>query len=137
MHSVENPVGRLVQFRIHLPVSDENSVRASLDLRAAIVANPKAVVVVTDLRAARTFSPETVQRFVALMKSDNPKIERSAMLLGPEAATLGLQVARMVKEAGLTARRAFFDPVELATWLEPILSIEERVALDAFLRQAP
>jgi hypothetical protein len=134
MHSVENPIGRLVAFRIHPPVSDENSARASADLRAAIVANPSAVVVVSDLRAARVFSPDTVARFVALMKSDNPKIERSAMLLGSDAATLGLQIARMVREAGLAERRrAFFQEAELLAWLEPMLSSDERVALDAFL----
>jgi hypothetical protein len=133
MHLVANPVGRLVTFRIVAPVSDENGAQASLDLRGHIVANPAPVVVVSDLCSARTFAPETTQRFLALMKSDNPKIFRSALLLDADAATLAMQINRMLKEAGNPARRAFFAAHELVQWLEPDLSVEERVALRAFL----
>jgi|ERR1035441_1443247 hypothetical protein len=134
MHEVANPAGRLITFRIRQPVADDNGAQASLDLRSQIVAHPDAVIVVTDLCEARTFSPETTDRFVALMKSDNPKLFRSAVLLGMDAAILGLQVVRMVKEAANPARRAFFDADELRSWLEPDCSEEERSALEAFFR---
>ena len=87
----------------------------------------------SDLRAARTFSPETTDRFVALMRSDNAKIERTATIVSHESPTLGLQVARMAREAGHPGRRAFFDVAELVAWLEPVLSEDERLALDVFL----
>ncbi len=132
MHVAANPAGRLVTFRIVPPVSDDNSERASLDLRALVIANPQPVVVVSDLSIARTFSPETTERFVALMKSDNPKLFRAGMLVSPDAPTLMLQVARMVKEAGNPARRAFDDAQLLMAWLNPDLTITERAALTAF-----
>jgi hypothetical protein len=132
MHIAANPAGRLITFRIVPPVSDDNSERASLDLRALIVANPQPVVVISDLSIARAFSPETTARFVALMKSDNPKLFRAGTLISPEAPTLMLQIGRMMKEAGNPARRAFHDAKELMTWLDPDLTINERAALAAF-----
>src|ERR1700761_1965011 len=99
MHQVANPAGRLVTFRIVPPVSDENSAQAALDLRACIVGTEGSVIVITDLCAARVFSEETTERFIKLMKSDNPKIEKSALLLNGESASLGLQINRMLKEA--------------------------------------
>ncbi len=119
-------------FRVTPPVSDANSAQASLELRAKIVIHPDPVVVVTDLRAARTFSPATTERFSALMKSDNPKIFRSALLLDPDDATLGMQIQRMLKEAGNPARRVFSDTRDLIAWLDPDLTDGERSALDAF-----
>jgi hypothetical protein len=132
MHVVANPAGRLITFRIRLPVAEDNGAQASIDLRSTIVAHPDPVIVVTDLCDARAFSPETTERFVALMKSGNPKLFRSALLLGMDAAILGLQVVRMLKEAGNPARRAFFDVDELTAWLEPDLNKEERSALQDF-----
>jgi hypothetical protein len=82
-----------------------------------------------------TFAPGTVDRFVALMKSGNPKIERSALLVNTESAALGLQISRMLKEAAHPARRAFADPSELTTWLSPVLTVNEQSALAAFLAE--
>lgn len=132
MHVAENPAGRLITFRIVPPVSDENGERASLDLRALIVANPNPVIVVSDLSIARAFSPVTTERFVGLMKSDNPKLFRAATLISPDAPTLMLQIGRMHKEAGNTARRVFDDVPGLMAWLDPDLSMTERAALGAF-----
>jgi hypothetical protein len=132
MHQAANPAGRLVTFRVVPPVSDENGERASLDLRALIVANPQSVVVVSDLSIARAFSPETTERFVALMKSGNPKLLRSALLVAADAPTLNLQIARMMKEAGNPARRAFDDAHALMEWLDPDLTTAERAALATF-----
>ncbi|MGH7285433.1 MAG: hypothetical protein ACRELY_28255 [Polyangiaceae bacterium] len=136
MHEVGNPTGRLVTYRIVPPVSDENAPAAAADLRATIVATPGAVVVVSDLSAARAFSQATTDRFVQLMKSDNPKIHRSALLVSPESATLGMQLARMLKEAAHPARRAFTDARELVAWLAPDLNESERAALDVFLSRS-
>jgi hypothetical protein len=133
MTEVRNPIGRLVTFRVAPPVEDSNSARAALELRNAIGAISGPVVVCADLTAARTFSPETTQRFVALMRSDNPKLERGALLLDGRAATFALQVERMVREANLPARRAFRERGELHAWLEPFLTSAEQAALTQFL----
>ena len=91
------------------------------------------MVVCTDLTEGRTFAPPTAQRFIAVMQVDNPRIERSALLLPADAATVLLQVERMLREAGSTARKAFLDSRELIAWMLPLLSPIESAALDVFL----
>jgi hypothetical protein len=135
MTEVRNPAGRLVTFRVIPPVDDGNSARSALELRSAIAGVAGPVVVCADLTAARTFSPETTERFVALMRSDNPKLERGALLLDGHSATVALQVERMVREANLPARRTFRDRGELLAWLEPVLTPAEQAALAAFLAE--
>jgi hypothetical protein len=66
------------------------------------------------------------------MKSDNPKIFRSALLLNEDAPTLVLQIGRMLKEAKNPMRRTFFDAKELVQWLDADLRDDERAALKTF-----
>jgi hypothetical protein len=134
MYSVENPAGRLVTFRITTPVDDGNATSAATDLRAVVQSIEGRVIICTDLTEARTFAPATAQRFVAVMKMDNPKLERSALLLGPDAATVLLQMERMVREAASPDRRTFRSAQELTEWLQPLLTTEEQSALSVFLK---
>ncbi len=133
MTEVRNPAGRLITFRVLPPVDDANSARAALELRSAVTTVVGPVVVCADVSAARTFSQQTTERFIALMRSDNPKLERSALLLAAESATFTLQVERMVREANHPERRTFRDRTELRAWLAPLLKADELAALDAFL----
>ncbi|MDB4968313.1 MAG: hypothetical protein JWN44_4002 [Myxococcales bacterium] len=136
MIEVSNPSGRLITFRVLSPVEDGNAEAAATQLRGAIGRLNGQIIVCTDLTDARTFAPATTERFVQTMKADNPRLERSAILLGPESPTLLLQLERMVRESNHPARRTFRDPAELAEWLRPVLSADEQRALEAFLRSA-
>jgi hypothetical protein len=133
MHQVGNPAGRLVTFRVVPPVDDANAEAAARALRAAIAAIPGPAVICSDVCEARTFSERTVEQFLALMKSDNPRIERSAFLLDASAATFALQLERMVREANNPARRTFREARALTEWLLPLLTPQEAQALEAFL----
>ena len=126
-------MGRLVTFRVIPPIEDGNSAQSAQALRQAVLAVEGPSIVCADLRQARTFSPETTERFVALMRADNPKIERSALLFEPRSATLELQIERMVREAQLPARRIFRERAPLEEWLAEALSADERAALTQFL----
>jgi hypothetical protein len=133
---VGNPAGRLVTFRVVPPVDDGNSANAAAQLRSTITAIRGPVIVCADLTDGRTFSAGTTQQFVALMKADNAKIERSALLLSDASATFLMQVERMVREAANPARRTFRDARALREWLNPVLSGPEGTALSAFLGSA-
>jgi hypothetical protein len=135
MHEVSSPAGRLVTFRVMPPADDAKAEAAALALRAAVAAIRGPVVICSDVSQARTFSEQTVRQFIMLMKADNPKIERSAVLLDPTSATFALQIERMMREAGSPARRAFRDAQLLQEWLRPVLSAQEDEALRGFLRQ--
>ncbi len=133
---VKNPAGKLVTYRVGSPIDDVNAAQAAAELRTTIVAVGRPVVVCTDLTDARTFSERVADEFVVLMRSDNPKIERSALLLSDTSATFLLQMDRMVREAASPARRIFRDRQALRGWLHPVLSNEEGAALEAFLSVA-
>lgn len=130
---VENPAGRLVTFRVVSPVDDANAANAAADLRKHVAAVSGRVVICTDLTDARVFSPGTTEVFVAQMKAGNPKLERSAILLGDNSPTFILQLERMVREAASPDRRTFRKPSELEAWLQPVLTPAEQTALHSFL----
>ncbi len=136
MVEVSNPAGRLVTFRVRSPVEDANAGAAAVELRSVVGRVAGRVVICTDLTDARTFAPSTVERFVQAMKADNPRLERSAILLGPDSPTLLLQLERMIKESSHPGRRTFRDTAELAEWLRPVLGEDEQRALDVFLGRA-
>ncbi len=132
---VHNPAGRLVTFRVVSPVDDGNAARAATDLRAIVQRITGRVVICTDLTDARVFAPGTTESFIRTMKADNPKLERSAILLGANSPTFILQLERMVREAASPARRTFRDLGELTAWLEPVLAPDELAALREFLSE--
>src|SRR5438270_5557848 len=133
MVEVANPVGRLITFRVRSPVEDGNAERAAIELRRAVQAIEGQVVICTDLTDARTFAPATVERFVQVMKADNPRLERSAVLLADNSAVFALQIERVVREANSPARRTFREAGPLIEWLRPSLTPAEEAALVAFL----
>ncbi len=133
MVEVGNPAGRLITFRVRSPVDDGNADHAAGELRRAVQGVEGQVVVCSDLTEARTFSPETTERFIALMKTDNPRLERSALLVSADSATFVLQLERMLRAANSPVRRTFREPQELIDWLRPSLTPSEQTALVAFL----
>jgi hypothetical protein len=132
MIEVANPAGRLITYRVRSPVDDANAANAAVQLAAAVEAVAGRVVVCTDLTDARTFAPATTERWVQLMRADNPRLERSAILIG-ESATVSLQLERMVRESQHPGRRTFRRADELAAWLAPVLDEAERASLARFL----
>jgi hypothetical protein len=133
MVEVANPAGRLITFRVRSPVEDGNAERAAVELRRAVQSVAGQVVVCTDLTDARTFAPATVERFVEVMKADNPRLERSAILLGTNSATFVLQIERIVREANSPVRHTFREARPLVEWLRPSLTPDEEAALVGFL----
>jgi hypothetical protein len=133
MIEVRAPAGRLITFAVSSPVDDGNADAAALELRRCVQSVTGRVVVVTDLTTARTLAPATAERFILLMKSDNPRLERSAIMLGAASATFAMQVERMVREAGNPARRTFRDGDLLTQWLLEVLSEQEQAALRDFM----
>jgi hypothetical protein len=118
------------------PVEDKNAAHAANEVRMTILGLHLPAVICVDLTEARTLSVATAETFVALMKADNAKLERSALLLGDRSATLLWQMERMVREAGSPVRRTFRDRQALCDWLLPSLTSDESTALEAFLQNA-
>ena len=135
MYLLQNHVGRLVEFRLVAPLSleDAHGVRASLFEVLRRLSSK--IVICGDLRAIEVLRPEIADTFLALMKHDNPRVERHAMICTP-SATLALQVNRLIREAGSDARRLFTDVDAACRWLNEVLEVPERARMRAFLDRA-
>jgi hypothetical protein len=137
MFSVANEVGRLVEIRLGTRLPIEEAPRFVQEVMRLTAAIKGRVVGITDLRAAtRTVDPEMIGVVSGMLRSENPKIERNALLLSSESATFALQMDRMIKTAGSAARRIFRERAEVEAWLGAVLTPAERSRLAVFLDQA-
>jgi hypothetical protein len=133
MMTVGQKVGRLVEVRVASPVAIEDFPRLSQSLQEAMTPHPK-VVFCVDWRGASVFTQEVSDRILTIMKSDNPRIERSAFLLGGKTI-FGLQLERLISTAGNPDRKAFRDGFQLMVWLAPVLTPPERHRLVRFVEE--
>jgi hypothetical protein len=127
--------GRLVELAFAFPVGREDAEGAGEQLRHILGTRTDKIVVATDLVLMRTLPPDVADAFITVMRADNPRIERSGFLIAEDAATLALQLERMIKEAANSARRAFRSSARWQEWLAEALTPDEQKRLAAFARE--
>jgi hypothetical protein len=132
MIAVANHTGRLIELCVESPVSRQDTEGLGAELRRVLPAQPAKVVIAADMAMARTLPPAVVDDLIAIMRSDNPSIERSGLLVPDDAAVFGMQVERMIKDAGIASRRVFRDALLWQTWLAELLSPAEARRLHQF-----
>lgn len=132
MFTLERHTGRLVELRIVAPVERPNIPVIAARFREIVAHTNTSLVFATDLRTVGIFPPEAAESFLNTLKNDNPKIERSAFLVG-DGALIGMQIERLLREADHPARRAFREATELTLWLSEVLQDGERARLRTFL----
>ena len=135
MIAVTNDVGRLLHAVFVSPVSAEDLAGFAQTMQAHFKRSSQTFVAFTDLRKAGVLAPDVSANLVAVMRSDNPRIERNAMIIG-EGATFGMQAERVVREANHKGRRVFRDPNDLAAWLSEVLGDAERTYLSGLLAKS-
>jgi hypothetical protein len=139
----ENRVGRLVEASIASSITPEEAQQFRTRMFLTLSKITGRAVLVGDLRECETFSPEVSERLVAMLKTDNPKVERTAFIV--REGTFALQVERMVLDAARAAsesgrspppRRAFRDRDRMAArdWLAAVLDDAERARLFEYFR---
>lgn len=133
MYIVEKRAGRLIESRLGSPLSRVDIENVVQHVRMNVIASPAKVVCCVDLTQLDALPADAIELFLAMFTRDNPRIERSAFLLNRVGTALGLQLARMIRQAGTVARMTFEDRSELATWLEDVLIPVERARLKEFL----
>ncbi|UQA55724.1 hypothetical protein [Polyangium aurulentum] len=100
-----------------------------MDLRSVLATVPGQVVFCTDLRAGRVLTEQVAERVIGVMRWDNPKVRRTALLLPEGHAVLALQFERIVRAAGNPARRTFLHADQAARWLGEVLNPAEQESL--------
>lgn len=133
MWTVERKTERLVSIVIASPFGMEELASFQAAIVKLLTEVPGRVVTCMDLRHSVVLAPEVADALVGLMRRDNPRIERTAFLLG-ENAVMNMQVARMIREAGNPSRRTFHDAAQLITWLEESLVANEVALLRQLLQ---
>jgi hypothetical protein len=130
--SLTSHSGRLLELSLEAPVTREDPIGIGNELRRLLGARQDKVVVASDLVLTRTLPPDIAEAFIALMRADNPRVERSGFLIADDAATFALQLERMIKEAASASRRVFRSGAAWQAWLAEVLSPEEAERLKAF-----
>ena len=133
MYTIENRVGRLIELRVESPVTEEELMQFHDMLARACKSITGQIVMCTDLVGATVFTQPVTQRWTSIIKQDAPIVERNAVLVG-EGAVFSMQVARIIRQAGMANRKAFLSPADLVGWLAEILTTRERTRLEFFLR---
>jgi hypothetical protein len=135
--SAANHVGRLIEVRVVPPVSMEEATSFLQDIVRLTAAQPGKIVACTDLRTgSRTIDPASIDFIAGIMRSENPRLERNALIVSAASPTFMLQMERMVKSAGAVQRRIFRTRDEAEPWLAEVLGAAERGRLRAFLDEA-
>src|SRR4051794_7262569 len=125
--TVANRVGRLIEVRVVPPLTIEEATRFVQQIVELIGTQPGKIVACTDLRsAARTTDPATIDMLAGIIRSENPRLERNALILSSSSATFVLQMERMIKSAGAVMRRIFKGRADAESWLGEVLNSAER-----------
>ena len=132
--SVHNPVGRLFEVRVVPPVSMDEATAFMQQIVELTMKQPGKVVACTDLRAGtRTIDPSSIDFIAGILRSENPRLERNALIVSAASPTFMLQMERMVKTAANDRRRIFKTRGDAESWLAEVLTGAERARLRTFL----
>ena len=132
MFTMERHVGRFCELRFGPMFQVSEMPRLRSVLAEIFGSQSGKFVFCTDLRAIDRFGPEEEKHLITLMQTDNPRVERSAMLVNANGR-FGMQVLKMIQAADNRARRVFREALDLQTWLAPHLNSDEASRLRAFL----
>ncbi len=130
---VEHRVGRLVATRLCSMHDVRQVTRVQLAMSKTLQQVSGRAVLCADWRAIGIFSPEVADGVVAMLAVTNSKILRSAILLGPQAATFSLQAERVIRDANNPARKSFRDQDKLLDWFAECLEPDELQSAKDFL----
>lgn len=130
MISVEHRLRKVIGITYASPITLAEVDTFARRVREVIAPLPR-VVFIVDFTALHVLPEEESKRTTAIMRADNPKVERSAFLL-PQSAVSSLQTERMIREAGNPMRRSFGSARKLLDWVSECLDAEELAAAQAF-----
>ncbi|HYV49465.1 MAG TPA: hypothetical protein VFA20_31620 [Myxococcaceae bacterium] len=136
MLSIDVKVGRLLEIRFVAPITLEELEAGMTRLAQLFRVRRDKLVGVGDFSRATVFAPDVANKLLEVLKFDNPRIERSGILVSA-SAIFSLQLERLLAHAENINRRTFRDPFELKTFLGGLLTHGEHGRLAQFLSEKP
>lgn len=137
--TIENQAGRLIEARVYSLYTREDTDDYSAALVAAVDRLPTGTsgVLCADHRFAPVYPQPVTDRLVELFQYMNERLDRVAIIVQPEAATLYMQLHRLTREADYAARRVFRDVEPALVHLSASLDGAELHRARDFLSTAP
>jgi hypothetical protein len=132
MHTV-TAASRLVLIRLASPIDEEAIARFAEKTRYLLLTARSKVVTIADLRALAILSPDSADILTTMLVRNNPRVERTAILLPNLHGALGMQFARLLGTSKNAQRLVFEDPDCAARYLDDVLDPSERACLAHFL----
>lgn len=132
MFLAENKVGRLIATRLISPLTADE-VDECIGVVRRMVLGQRSVVFCVDLQYMPVLAPEAADKFLVMMRQDNPRVERTGYLMASRLSTPALQMERLIREANKPVRRIFYAPDGLKAYLGEVLTPAEKTWLEVFL----
>jgi len=136
MLSIDVKVGRLLEIRLVAPVTLEELEAGMARLGQLFRVRRDKLVGVGDFSHATIFPLDVANKLLEAFKFDNPRIERSGILVS-SSAIFGMQLERLLAHAENINRRTFHDPFEVKNFLGGLLTHDEHGRLAQFLSEKP
>jgi hypothetical protein len=137
MMSVRLVVGTLAEVRYQPPLGIDQLSAFVADVRSLVERAARPLVFVCDWRAVDRFDGTMADTIVWTMRRDNPRVRANGVLVSTHNEPLYRQVTQVLLEARKPERAVFRSRAELAAFLDPFLSPEERRRRDEFLDERP
>jgi hypothetical protein len=93
------------------------------------------VVICSDYSNLQSLPSDVLPSFVDVLRRANPRLDRAALVMPRQGTTLRHQMEGMLRRAIHPNRRLCADSAEAKAWLSSLLSREEQLRLDEFLRE--
>jgi hypothetical protein len=136
VHQVKLHDHRVLAVRLGV-IEQADEVRVLWEaMRAELLTTKGLVVATADFRLGMIYPPEVTEGLLGILKADNPRVERSAHIIGP-SAILGLQIERIVREAGKPSRRIFRSVPDALAFLGPMLTPSQSAWLEQWYETLP
>jgi hypothetical protein len=134
-YAIQNSVGRLLEARVFWLKTRQDVDDYSRDIAVHLMRMPREIrpVLCADHRPVAIYPEAAADRLIELFTEMNTRLERIAILVARSNATLHMQLNRIVREAGFTARRVVHTAAEAHAHLAPVLEPAELARMRDFL----
>jgi hypothetical protein len=133
--SSTHKVGRLVEaWALQFDTIHDVAMFGVQSTRAiAEVSGP--VVICSDYSNLQAFPSDVFPAFIEILKRANLRLERAALIMPRQGTALRGQMEGLLRHANHPNRRLCADPADAKAWLSSLLTREEQVRLDQFLKE--
>ena len=135
MMTVRRNVGRLAEVIYVPPLSVEQLSAFVAAVRAEVEGAKQPLVFVCDWRWINRFDSTYADTIVWTMRRDNPRVAANGVLVSESNLALFDQVEKVLREAKNPNRKVFRSRLDVAAFLDPLLTAAERERRDAFLNE--